>query len=100
MSQKVRMAKTCTITRNPATGETAVITIVEGLACTTPYPIESEAGFKRWGATDFDGFELFAEEEASVQNGDILTTNSITYTIQRRPQRWNNFMTLLLRQRT
>lgn len=94
------MGQKCTVTRNPATGDTGVTTIVTGLACTLPYPIENEAGFKRWGATDFNGFELFAEDDTDVKDGDILTTNSTAYTIRRRPQRWNDFMTLLLQQQT
>ena len=101
MTRKDRMEQKCTITRNPATGDTGVTTIVTGLVCTLPYPIESEAGFKRWGATDFNGFELFAESDADVKDGDILTVNSATYVIRRRPQHWDEeFMTLLLQKKT
>jgi len=86
-----RIAMTSEFTAvNPATADAAAAaTIIVPVPCTAPHPIGSKAADMFELQSIFQMFEIYTEA-SSINRGDIVTIDTIKYTVMAIPRKWEN----------
>lgn len=80
MTLEERLTQTCTVTRQPATGETGETVIATDLACSYPYPAGKQTRERPDMATKVNIFEILTAE-AAINNDDKITVNGRIFDI-------------------
>lgn len=87
MTRKLQMTQTCTVTRNPVTGESGDTAVASNLPCTPPSPAGKSTRELPGMATIVALFEIRTEATVTIEDNDVLATGGRTFSILR-AQRW------------
>jgi hypothetical protein len=79
MSRADALSTTCTISRNPSVGETAVTQIATGLPCMPVYPAGSGQQFAH--SVQYDKLETIIQYVDGIQQEDVFECGDELYTI-------------------
>lgn len=91
--RKIRLKRTCTITRPPVAGESEETAVATDLACSVPYPIAQERKEREQNklGTMAMQFEIFTDM-AAIESFDKLVTNGRTFFVVH-ASRWESSRT-------